>query len=97
MLDRNSLLFSPTRDAIPSSDDNFSAEDIVAAQLALEQESRDTLPFDPTICSYELGHLRQPIYACKTCPLTTSGGFCGACSVSCGHSSHELVELFHRR
>ena len=97
MLDRQSLLFSPTREAIPSSDDNFTANDIISAQEALENEARDTLPFDPNSCSHELGYLRQPIYACKTCPLSSSGGFCGACSVSCGHSGHDLVELFHRR
>lgn len=32
MLTRDSLLFSPTRDGVPSSDDNFTAGDLVAAQ-----------------------------------------------------------------
>ena len=38
MLNRESLLFSPTRDGVPSSDDDFTAADIAAAQVALEEE-----------------------------------------------------------
>jgi hypothetical protein len=67
MLDHNSLLFSPTRDAIPSSDDNFSANDILAAQLALESEAKTVLPFSFNTCTHQLGPLKQAIYACKTC------------------------------
>ncbi|GAA5855792.1 hypothetical protein JCM5353_001505 [Sporobolomyces roseus] len=97
MLNRDSLLFSPTRDGVPSSDDNFYASDILdilAGQEALEQEARDTLPFQFDQCTYDLGYLRQPLYACLTC--LNHGAVCAACSIAC-HGEHELVELFNRR
>lgn len=60
-LTRDSLLFSPTRDGVPSSDDNFTAGDLVAAQDALEAEARDVLPFAFGECTYDLGPLKQPV------------------------------------
>ncbi|GAA5840252.1 hypothetical protein JCM3766R1_001437 [Sporobolomyces carnicolor] len=94
MLNRDALLFSPTRDGVPSSDDNFYASDILAGQDALEQEARETLPFEFTQCTYDLGYIRQPLYACLTC--LNHGAVCAACSIAC-HADHELVELFNRR
>lgn len=55
MLNHDSLLFSPTRDGIPSSDDNFMASDLIAAQDAMEAEARDVLPFAFDSCTYDLG------------------------------------------
>ncbi|GAA5907774.1 uncharacterized protein JCM6883_001885 [Sporobolomyces salmoneus] len=94
MLNRESLLFSPTREGVPSSDDNFYASDILAGQEALEQEARETLPFEFKECTYDLGYIRQPLYACLTC--LNHGAVCAACSIAC-HGEHELVELFNRR
>ncbi|GAA5885096.1 hypothetical protein JCM16303_006401 [Sporobolomyces ruberrimus] len=94
MLNRDSLLFSPTRDGVPSSDDNFYASDILAGQEALEQEARETLPFEFSQCTYDLGYIRQPLYACLTC--LNHGAVCAGCSIAC-HGEHELVELFNRR
>ncbi|GAA6015111.1 hypothetical protein JCM11491_001668 [Sporobolomyces phaffii] len=94
MLNRDSLLFSPTREGVPSSDDNFYASDILAGQEALEQEARDTLPFEFNQCTFDLGYIRQPLYACLTC--LNHGAVCAACSIAC-HGEHELVELFNRR
>ncbi|GAA6063129.1 hypothetical protein JCM10212_002332 [Sporobolomyces blumeae] len=94
MLNRDSLLFSPTREGVPSSDDNFYASDVAAAQDALEAEARETLPFKFEECTYDLGYIRQPLYACLTC--LNNGAVCAACSIAC-HADHELVELFNRR
>jgi E3 ubiquitin-protein ligase UBR7 len=52
-------------------------------------------------CSYELGYLRQALYACLTCtpgPLESGNvaGVCLACSYHC-HGDHELVELYTKR
>lgn len=60
-LTHESLLFSPTRDGVPSSDDNFTAGDLVAAQDALEAEARETLPFSFGQCTYDLGYIKQPV------------------------------------
>lgn len=55
MLNHDSLLFSPTRDGVPSSDDAFMASDLIAAQDAMEAEARDALPFAFDSCTYDLG------------------------------------------
>ncbi|GAA5857529.1 hypothetical protein JCM8547_009323 [Rhodosporidiobolus lusitaniae] len=94
MLDRNALLFSPTREGVPSSDDNFYASDLVAAQEALEEEAKEAIPFAATECTYDLGYIKQPLYACLTC--LHNKAVCAGCSVSC-HGDHQLVELFSRR
>ncbi|GAA6024884.1 hypothetical protein JCM8202_003768 [Rhodotorula sphaerocarpa] len=92
MLNRDALLFSPTREGVPSSDD-FYASDIVAAQEALEAEAREAVRY-ASECTYDLGHIKQPLYACRTC--LNHGAVCVACSVAC-HAEHDLVELFNRR
>ncbi|GAA5880426.1 hypothetical protein JCM1840_007693 [Sporobolomyces johnsonii] len=94
MLDRDALLFSPTRDGVPSSDDNFYASDIVAAQEAMDAEAAEVLPFQFNQCTYDLGYIRQPLYACLTC--LNNRAVCAACSIAC-HGEHDLVELFNRR
>ncbi|GAA5861803.1 hypothetical protein JCM3774_001307 [Rhodotorula dairenensis] len=93
MLNRNALLFSPTREGVPSSDDNFNALDLVAAQDALEAEARDAVPY-ASECTYDLGYIKQPLYSCRTC--LNDRAVCVACSVAC-HAEHDLVELFNRR
>ncbi|KAK4699049.1 E3 ubiquitin-protein ligase UBR7, partial [Phenoliferia sp. Uapishka_3] len=60
MLSRDSLLFSPTRDGVPSSDDNFTAHDIMQAQSALEEEAREAIPYSHTTCTYDQGPIKQP-------------------------------------
>ncbi|GAA5848064.1 hypothetical protein JCM9279_007438 [Rhodotorula babjevae] len=94
MLDRDALLFSPTRDGVPSSDDQFTADDLLGAQDALEAEARETLPYRFDQCTYDLGYIKQPLWACRTC--LGDRAVCAACSIAC-HASHELVELFNRR
>ncbi|BGP47943.1 hypothetical protein JCM10450v2_003809 [Rhodotorula kratochvilovae] len=94
MLNRDALLFSPTRDDVPSSDDHFTATDLIAAQDALEAEARDTLPYKFDECTYDLGYIKQPLFACRTC--LGDRAVCAACSIAC-HGEHELVELFNRR
>jgi hypothetical protein len=81
MLDHNSLLFSPTRDGVPSSDDNFYASDLIAAQDALEDEAREAIPFASTECTYDMGYVKQPLFACLTC--LHNRAVCAGCSVSC--------------
>ena len=81
MLNRDSLLFSPTRDGVPSSDDVFYAADILGCQEALEREARDALPFAIDQCTYDMGYIRQPLYACLTC--LNHGAVCAACSIAC--------------
>lgn len=91
MNSRRDMLFAPTRDGVPSSDDAFTAVDLISAQEAMEDEARESLPFDPTICTYALGSIRQPIYA-----VSPTAALCAGCSVSCA-GDVELVELFARR
>ncbi|POY71773.1 hypothetical protein BMF94_5134 [Rhodotorula taiwanensis] len=93
MLNHEALLFSPTRDGVPSSDDNFYASDLIAAQDALEAEAREAVPYAAE-CSYDLGYIKQPLYACRTC--LNYKAVCVACSVAC-HAEHDLIELFNRR
>ncbi|GAA6027342.1 hypothetical protein JCM8097_002610 [Rhodosporidiobolus ruineniae] len=94
MLNRDALLFSPTREGVPSSDDGFFAADMIAAQDALEEEAREAIPFSGDECTYDLGYIKQPLYACLTC--LHNRAVCAGCSISC-HAEHQLVELFNRR
>ena len=71
----------------------FTAADLIAQQSRLEAQANEAIPFQFDTCTYERGHIRQPVYACKTCG---GGGVCAGCSVSC-HAEHELVELFNKR
>ncbi|GEM07394.1 E3 ubiquitin-protein ligase UBR7 [Rhodotorula toruloides] len=93
MLNREALLFSPTREGVPSSDD-FVAEDLIGAQEALEAEAREIMPYKFDACTYDLGYIKQPLFACQTC--LNDRAVCAACSIAC-HGDHSLVELFNRR
>ncbi|KAK4046193.1 hypothetical protein OIV83_006268 [Microbotryomycetes sp. JL201] len=60
-LTHEALLSSPTRAGVPSSDDRFTADDLIAAQDALEAEARDVLPFSFADCTYPMGYVKQPL------------------------------------
>ncbi|KAJ3738714.1 hypothetical protein DFH05DRAFT_1516622 [Lentinula detonsa] len=68
--------------------------DYVASQDTLVQEAAEALPHQFSHCTYPLGHLRQAVYLCLTCP--EARGICSACSIAC-HTDHEQVELFPKR
>ena len=80
------------------------ATDYINAQIALEADAREALPYAFDTCTYPLGSLRQPVFACLTCtppPASpsqsfTPAGVCYSCSISC-HGEHTLVELFAKR
>lgn len=79
--------------------ESLTAIDYINQQEELEREARILMPFDPNECTYELGELRQQVYACLTCSRTNDNqpiGVCYSCSIQC-HSKHELVELFTKR
>lgn len=82
----------------------------IASQERLEYDAREVLPYAFDTCTHALGHLRQPVYACRTCvpsapqspppfgETRTAGAaaLCYSCSISC-HGDHELVEIFEKR
>lgn len=75
----------------------LTAVDYIAEQLALEREAKEVMPFDPNECTYTKGPIRQMVYACLTCGTEKSPvGVCYSCLIRC-HSTHELVELFSKR
>ncbi|EDK36249.2 hypothetical protein PGUG_00347 [Meyerozyma guilliermondii ATCC 6260] len=82
--------------------DSITAVDYLESQRELEQEARTLMPFDPTECTYTMGELRQPVYACLTCSKSQNNddfvpiGVCYSCSIQC-HADHDLVELFSKR
>ncbi|CDK29548.1 unnamed protein product [Kuraishia capsulata CBS 1993] len=81
------------------SSDSITAVDYLRQQLALEKEAREHMPYDPNVCTYVLGPLKQQVYACLDCLEKDNGvlsGICYSCSVQC-HSTHTLVELFTKR
>lgn len=77
---------------------SITAQDYIHEQLSLEKEARMRMPYDPDKCTYELGPIRQEVYACLTCSERSRKpcGVCFACSIRC-HSTHRLVELFTKR
>ncbi|KAJ4474356.1 hypothetical protein J3R30DRAFT_3295415 [Lentinula aciculospora] len=66
----------------------------VASQDTLVREAAEALPHQFSQCTYPLGHLRQAVYLCLTCP--EARGICSACSIAC-HTDHEQIELFPKR
>lgn len=74
------------------------AWDYLQEQQQLEIEAKRQMPYDPKECTYSLGSLRQPLFACLTCKLNTGklNAVCYACSIKC-HTTHDLVELFTKR
>ncbi|CCC68522.1 hypothetical protein NCAS_0B04380 [Naumovozyma castellii] len=70
-----------------------SAQEYVSKQNSLEEEARMRMPWNPDKCSYELGALRQQVFACRT---HGNIGICYSCSIIC-HTKCDLVELFTKR
>jgi len=75
-------------------DSTLSLSEILTRQKELEDEAREILPGDTTVCSFDEGYVRQAVYACKTCTPDTAAGFCFACSISC-HGGES--EAFHEK
>lgn len=77
---------------------SVTASDYIESQRDLERQARELMPHDPNACTYALGELRQPVFACLTCLAQndTDVGVCYSCSIQC-HASHDLVELFAKR
>lgn len=50
-----------------SSNDTVTAIDIIEQQSKLEKEALEALPGKFEKCTFNLGYVRQPLYACKTC------------------------------
>ena len=71
----------------------FTAADLIEQQERLEMQATEAIPFRFDECTRAKGHIRQPVYACRTCG---GGGVCAGCSVAC-HGDHDLIELFHKR
>ena len=71
----------------------FTAADLIEQQERLESQAAEAIPFRFDECTRKRGHIRQPVYACRTCG---GGGVCAGCSVAC-HGDHDLIELFHKR
>ncbi|KAH8823364.1 hypothetical protein DL96DRAFT_1617386 [Flagelloscypha sp. PMI_526] len=66
----------------------------VEKQDSLLKEAAEAIPHSFSQCTYDLGHIRQALYLCRTCP--ENKGICAACSVAC-HTDHDQIELFPKR
>ncbi|WFD34643.1 RING-type E3 ubiquitin transferase [Malassezia cuniculi] len=71
----------------------FTAADLIEQQERLEKQAAEAIPYKFDQCTRPMGHIRQPVFACRTCG---GGGVCAGCSVAC-HGDHDLIELFHKR
>lgn len=71
-----------------------SLNDLVDSQEQLIHEAALALPHDFSLCTYNLGSIRQAVYLCLTCK--TPRGICSSCSIAC-HTDHEQIELFPKR
>lgn len=71
----------------------LSVSDYISQQEALEQQARELMPWDPIKCTYSMGSIRQPVFACKSCGYI---GVCYSCSIQC-HTKCDLSELFNKR
>ncbi|KAI9271964.1 putative zinc finger in N-recognin-domain-containing protein [Sporodiniella umbellata] len=74
----------------------MTALDYIQKQEALEMEARESLPGKFETCTFSLGYIRQPVYACQTCSPNSTAGLCYSCSMAC-HAEHDLIELFAKR
>ena len=73
--------------------ENLTVDDYISNQLALEQEAKELMPWSPKTCTYNMGPIRQQVFACKT---HNNIGICYSCSILC-HTSCDIVELFTKR
>lgn len=72
---------------------DLSASEYVSHQDELEQEAKELMPWDPKTCTYEMGPLKQSVFACRTHKYI---GLCYSCSIQC-HTKCDIVELFTKR
>ncbi|KAI9469703.1 MAG: hypothetical protein EXX96DRAFT_491758 [Benjaminiella poitrasii] len=80
------------------------ALDYIERQEQLEKDAQDVLPGKFEKCTFPMGYIRQPLYACKTCTVDaideenkeSLAGICYSCSIAC-HAEHDLFELFPKR
>ncbi|KAG0673225.1 hypothetical protein C6P40_003398 [Pichia californica] len=72
--------------------------DYIKDQESLEKQAKEHMPYDCDKCTFELGSIRQELYACLTCYRLNKklNAICYACSINC-HTSHDLIELFTKR
>ncbi|RUS13732.1 hypothetical protein BC937DRAFT_94867 [Endogone sp. FLAS-F59071] len=79
-------------------EETVTAVDILEQQLELERDAREILPGKFEACSFSVGYVRQPVYACRTCasPDKDPSGICYSCSIAC-HGDHDVLELFAKR
>lgn len=80
-------------------ENTVTAVEYLENQLALEREAADILPGKFENCTFNLGFIRQAVYACKTCSgldPANPAGMCYGCSIAC-HADHEILELFPKR
>ncbi|CEP08006.1 hypothetical protein [Parasitella parasitica] len=80
-------------------EDTVTALEYIQRQEKLEKDAQDILPGNFDECTFSLGYVRQPLYACKTCTIDRGeepAGMCYSCSIAC-HASHDLFELFPKR
>ncbi|CCD23218.1 uncharacterized protein NDAI_0B01840 [Naumovozyma dairenensis CBS 421] len=71
----------------------MNVQEYIDNQAALEEEARAAMPWEPKKCTYEMGSIRQQIFACRT---HENIGICYSCSVMC-HTKCDIVELFTKR
>ncbi|EEB07261.1 zinc finger protein Mlo2 [Schizosaccharomyces japonicus yFS275] len=77
--------------------DGITVERYLKEQRELERQARLAMPYNFDKCTYDMGYIKQPLYACLTCKQNgTQNAVCYSCSICC-HSTHELVELFDKR
>lgn len=72
---------------------DISASEYISRQHELEEEAKALMPWDPKSCTYELGPLKQSVFACRS---HNNIGLCYSCSIQC-HTSCDIVELFTKR
>ncbi|CDF90048.1 uncharacterized protein ZBIST_3471 [Zygosaccharomyces bailii] len=72
---------------------DISASEYISRQNELEKEAKELMPWDPNKCTYELGPLRQSVFACRS---HNNIGLCYSCSIQC-HTKCDIVELFTKR
>jgi E3 ubiquitin-protein ligase UBR7 len=89
---------SMTETTAEEDQNTVTALDYIEIQDQLEKDAQSILPGKFEKCTFPLGYVRQPLYACKTCSTEEKepAGMCYSCSIAC-HSSHELFELFPKR
>ncbi|KAJ7621250.1 hypothetical protein FB45DRAFT_928779 [Roridomyces roridus] len=84
---------SQESDSPVAQDNSETLADYVASQDELVKEAGLAFPHQFSQCTYALGHIRQAVYLCLTCPEVR--GICPACSIAC-HTDHNQIELHLR-